>query len=88
MKNLKELLKETEYTNEEWKIHQKVEKHYQLCDLQYLLEDMLDQNEITQEEFDKACENADIIVEKYNKWLDYEWRETMKEAIDYILEDK
>ena len=88
MKNLKELLEETKYSNEEYKIYKKVEQHYQLEDLKYLLDDMLENDFLTQEEYDKACENADWIIEKYNKWVDYDWKDTMHNAINYILGDK
>ena len=88
MKNLKELLKETEFTNEEWQIHQKVEKRCQLEDLQYSLDEMLECELLTQEQYDKACNNADWIIEKYNKWLEYDWGNTMREAINCIVEDE
>lgn len=86
MNKLEELLKETDYTTEEWQTHQKVEKHCQLCDLEYLLDEMLQENDISQEEYEQLCKNAHVVIEKYNKWLDYEWRETMIDAINYVLE--
>ena len=85
MNNLKQLLEETRPTAEQYKIHKQVQKHYYLDDLQYLLDEMLEENEITQEEYDLACQEAKIIIEKYDKWLDYDWRNTMKEAIKYVL---
>lgn len=88
MSKLDELIKETDYSTEEWKAHQKVVKNCNLWDLHDLLEELLEREDITQEQYDLACENADIIVEKYDKWLDYDWRTTMSDAIDYILFDK
>lgn len=78
---LEKLLKETDYTQEEWNVFQKVEKNNQLQDLKYLLDEMLENGELTQTQYDIACENADYIIEKYNKWLDYDWQNTMINAI-------
>lgn len=88
MNALEKLLKETDFTQEEWQIHKKVERHNQLEDLKYLLDLMLENNDITQEQYNKACDNADLIQEKYDKWLDYDWQMTMKDAINYVLEGK
>lgn len=87
MTKLEELLEGTEFTKEEYQTYRKVEKHYQLEDLKYLLDLMLENNNITQEQYNKACDNADLIQEKYNKWLDYDWQMTMENAINYILEE-
>lgn len=83
---LEKLLKETDYTQEEWNVFQKVEKNNQLQDLKYLLDEMLENGELTQTQYDIACENADYIIEKYNKWLDYDWQNTMTDAIKYTIE--
>lgn len=88
MNKLEQLIKETDYTQEEWNIHKKVERHNQLEDLKYLLDLMLENNNITQEQYETVCENAEAIVEKYNKYDDYDWQITMKDAINYVLEDK
>lgn len=73
MNKLEELIKETDYTQEEWNIHKKVERHNQLEE---------------KEQYEVACNKAEIIQEKFDKWLDYDWQTTMKDAIDYVLEDK
>lgn len=86
MKNLNELLAETQYTNEEWQTYEKVEKNCQLKDLKFTLEDLLENGRLTQEQYDKAYENAGWIIEKYNKWLEYDWQLTMYEAIGSILD--
>ena len=83
---LDELIKETAYSAEEWVIFRKVEKNNQLQDLKYLLDEMLENGELTQTQYDIACENADYIIEKYNKWLDYDWQNTMTDAIKYSIE--
>ena len=87
MTKLEELLEETEFTEDEWRTYKKVDRHNQLEDLKYLLDLMLENNNITQEQYKKACDNADLIQEKYNKWLDYDWQMTMENAINYILEE-
>lgn len=87
MNALKKLLKETDYSAGEWAIFRKVEKNNQLQDLKYLLDEMLENDELTQTQYDIACENADYIIEKYNKWFDYDWQQTtMLDAINYVLE--
>lgn len=88
MNRLEELLEKTNYTQEEWNIYKKVEKNCQVEDLQCLLEEMLDDGDLTQDEYDTACENAGYIIEKYNKFLDYDWETAMKDAINYILEEE
>ena len=87
MKNLNELLVETEFTQDEWETHRKVETNSQLQDLKYLLDIMLESEDISQEQYETVCENAEAIVEKYNKYDDYDWQINMKDAIYYILED-
>lgn len=87
MKNLEELLKETQPTAEQYNIFKMVQKHYFLSDLEEMLNEMIDNEEITKEEYDTVCENAGLVIEKYDKWLDYDWRDTMKSAISYVLEN-
>lgn len=87
MNKLEQLIKETDYTQAEWETHRKVETNCQLQDLKYLLDIMLESGDISQEQYTTACENADTIVEKYNKYDDYDWQINMKDAIYYILED-
>lgn len=88
MNALEKLLKETDFSVLEWETFKKVEKNNQLDDLKFLLDEMLEHGVITQIQYDIACENADWIIEKYNKWLDYDWQTTMKDAINYVLEGK
>ena len=85
MKNLDELLKETEFTQDEWETYRKVQKNYQLQDLEYLLDEMLELGIINEETYCLAKEKAGIIVAKYDKWLEYDWRETMNTAIDWVV---
>lgn len=87
MNKLEQLIKETDYTQEEWNIHKKVETNCQLQDLKYLLDIMLESEDISQEQYETVCENAEATVEKYNKYDDYDWQINMKDAICYILED-
>lgn len=87
MKNLNKLLEETEFTQDEWETHRKVETNCQLQDLKYLLDIMLESGDISQEQYETVFENAEAIVEKYNKYDDYDWQINMKDAIYYILED-
>lgn len=87
MNKLEQLIKETDYTQAEWEIHKKVETNCQLQDLKYLLDIMLKNEDISQEQYETACENAGTIVEKYNSYDDYDWQINMQNAIDYFLED-
>lgn len=86
MNKLEQLIKESDYTQEEWKIFQKVEKHNQLEDLLSVLNEKLELGIITEKQYKFACDNADWIIEKYN---DYEtdWQTAMDLAIDYVIED-
>lgn len=92
MNKLEQLLKETNYTKEEWETYRKVENNCNLLDLCDLLDELLEKEDITQEQYDLACENANIIIEEYKKLLNYDWRNTgnfyLCEAIDYILYKK
>ena len=81
MNKLQELLKETDFTQEEWKTFRKVVKHNQLEDLQYLLDEMLEEEEITQEQYNEAVEEAKWIIERFDSNLEYDWRTTMKYEI-------
>lgn len=80
MNKLEELLKETDFTQEEWKIFRKVEKHNQLEDLKYVM-DLMD---LTEEEKELIKENADIIIERLDK-AEHDWIEDFKNAIDYVI---
>lgn len=85
MNKLEELLEETNFTRDEYETYRKVQKHYQLYDMEDLLDEMWKFGKITKKEYETALSKADIIIYKYDKWLDYEWRQTMKDAIDYVL---
>ncbi len=85
MTKLEELLEGTEFTKEEYQTYRKVEKHYQLEDLLFVLNDKLRYNAITQEQYDYAVNNADAVIEKYNKWIDYDWFETMECAVSSVI---
>lgn len=86
MNALEKLLKETEFTQEELKIYKKVHTNWRLDGLKFLLDLMLEDNDITQEQYNKACDNVGLIQEKYDKWLNYDWQTTMLDAINYVLE--
>lgn len=85
MDNLKELLEETDFTQDEWETYRKVQKNYQLQDLEYLLDEMLELGTINKETYRLAHEKANIIIAKYDKWLEYDWREAMNTAIDWVV---
>lgn len=87
MTKLEELLKETEYSNEEWNTYLKVQKNNQLEDLQFILNEMLENEEISQEQYDEAVEETKWIIEKYNEWVDYDCSLTMKDAIRDAITD-
>lgn len=87
MNKLEELLKETEYSNEEWNTYLKVQKNNQLEDLQFILNEMLENEEISQEQYDEAVGEANWIIEKYNEWVDFDWSLTMKDAIRDAITD-
>lgn len=78
------LLKNTEYTDEEWEIYQKVDKHNKLEDLA----DMLLDDTITQDQYRIALDNADYIITLYEKNDNPDWQLTMKEAIRSILNNE
>lgn len=81
MNKLEEFLSENKYTQEELNTFRKLEKYFYIEDLLNTLNDLLDNEFITEKEYDLAVENYDTIVEKYGKWLDYDWQSTMEEAI-------
>lgn len=80
MTKLEELLKETDFTQEEWKIYRKVEKHNQLEDLKYVM-DLMD---LTEKEKELIKENANIIIERLDK-VEHDWIEDFENAIDYVI---
>lgn len=79
------LLKNTEYTDKEWKIYQKVDKHNKLEDLADTLYEMLLNGTITKEQYRMALDNADYIIMLYEKNDNPDWQSTMKEAIKQII---
>lgn len=83
MNKLEELLKKTEFTEEERKIYEKVKKNYDLQDLATELDFMLEEESISQEEYDMACNNAENIVNKFDDYMgDYsDWNIFLNNAI-------
>lgn len=82
MTKLEELLKETDFTQEEWKIYRKVEKHNRLEDLIYVAQNM----DLTEEELAMVEDNADIIVERFDKTEeDSDWFTVMENAIRWVI---
>ena len=82
------LLKKTEYTDEEWEIYQKVDKHNKLEDLADTLYEMLLDDTITKDQYRIALDNADYIITLYEKNDNPDWQLTMKEAIRSILNNE
>lgn len=82
------LLKNTEYTDEEWEIYQKVDKHNKLEDLADTLYEMLLDDTITKDQYHIALDNADYIITLYEKNDNPDWQLTMKEAIRSILNNE
>lgn len=82
------LLKNTEYTDKEWEIYQKVDKHNKLEDLADTLYDMLLDDTITKDQYRIALDNADYIITLYDKNDNSDWQLTMKEAIRSILNNE
>lgn len=87
MKNLEKILKETEFTEDEYQIYRKVLKHYQAEDLQYRLDTKLENEEITREKYDEAIENAEEIIERYDETNNEDWASVMDNAIDWVIGD-
>lgn len=87
MKNLDEILEETEFTQEEYQTFRKVLKHYQAEDLQYRLDEKLEYEDLTQEQYDKAVENAENIIERYDETNNADWESIMDNAIDWVIGD-
>ncbi len=85
MKNLDEILKETDFTEDEYQIYRKVLKHYQAEDLQYRLDEKLEYEDLTQEQYDKAVENAEEIIERYDETNNADWESIMDNAIDWVI---
>lgn len=82
---LQEFLSKNKYTQEELNTFRKLEKYFYIEDLLNTLNELLENESITEKEYDLAVENYDIIIEKYGKWLDYDWQSTMEDAINYII---
>ena len=87
MKNLDEILKETEFMGDEYQIYKKVLIHYQAEDLQYRLDTKLENEEITREQYDRAVENAEEIIERYDETNNEDWESVMDNAIDWVIGD-
>lgn len=87
MKNLDKILKETDFTEDEYQIFKKVLKHYQAEDLQYRLNEKLEYETFTQEQYDKAIENAEEIIERYDETNNEDWASVMDNAIDWVIGD-
>jgi len=72
----------------EEKIFRKVKRYYQLEDLQTMLDEDVESEYSTwdEETHQKIKENAPSIVNRYDDFLEYDWRTALKEAINYVVE--
>ena len=82
---LTEILKETDFTQEEYQTFRKVLKHYQAEDLQYRLDEKLEYEDLTQGQYDRAVENAEEIIERYDETNNEDWFACMDNAIDWVV---
>ena len=71
----------------EEKIFRKVKRHYQLEDLQTILSEDAEENYDTwnAETHQKIKNKASSIINRYDDFLEYDWRIALKEAIDYVV---
>lgn len=77
---LDQKLAETDYSEFEYKIYQKVHRHFQYEDLDTILSE--EQGYIPKGEIDFYKNNADIIVSKYDDYIEYDWRGAMMDAMN------
>lgn len=80
MKDLQTILSETDFTQEEFLIYLKVQKNCIAEDLQELKE------EYNENEQNIINNYADLILDKYNAWMD-DWRVIMREAINFAIQE-
>lgn len=85
MKDLNEILKETDFTEEEYQTFRKVLRHYQAEDLQYRLNTKLENEEITREKYNEAIKNAEEIIERYDETNNEDWESVMDNAIEWVI---
>lgn len=71
----------------EEKIFRKVKRYYQLEDLQTMLSEDAEEDYGTwnEETHQKIKNKASTIINRYDDFLDYDWRTALKEAIDYVV---
>lgn len=80
---LDQRLAETDYSEFEYKIYQKVHRHFQYEDLETILDD--DETDLfSGEEIEFYKNNADYIINEYDDYIEYDWRTAMLDAIDYL----
>lgn len=85
MIKLDELLKATKYTQKEYEIYQKVQKHNDLLDLKGILERDLQSGKIGLKEYDRAVAFADEIIDTYTENIYREWIQEMRNAINWVI---
>lgn len=83
-------INETQYSNTEWKIHEKVEEHWHLCDILEELDFRLELDKITKEEYEFLCNNYSSILTYYEDGLnnDDTWHIALDCAVDDTLKLK
>lgn len=85
MNKLEQLL-ETTFTDEQIETYNKIKKYNHLLDLKDTLDEILNYDEITQEQYDKAVEDCEIIINRYDDYLYYDWKEVMIDAVWYCID--
>lgn len=81
--NLSKKLQETDYDDYEYKIYRKCDYHHKYEDLHDFLEE--NNHNLTPKEISLCREKASEIIEKYDDYLEYDWRTALTDAIDFVV---
>lgn len=85
MTKLEELLEETKYSAKEYDTYKKIEKNNNLNDLNSILQRNLRLGKITNEEYNKAIDSCDEILDTYIDNVYSDWMQDMENAINWVI---
>lgn len=86
MNKLDKFIDENCPTKEEIDIYRKVKLLYQAEDLKNVLDDMLEEENISEHDYEKISNDFERVIKKYEDWNDADWYVILREVIRLFKE--
>lgn len=88
MNKLDKFIDENCPTKEEIDIYRKVKLLYAAEDLKNVLDDMLEEEQISEHDYEKISNDFERVIKKYEDWNDADWYVILREVIQSFKRSK